>query len=264
MTFSVSSLYGGQVCFSNHPPKLIVICGPCRVGTTALSMVFAESSVESHMQPIKSARRAKEIGQEPIPWKIGNKNSEFALAKETLGVKTEAEFFDPLDILLNLGYPKQRLVLIPILRDPRQTLASWKEKWGHVEFQKFVLAHELTLEIMEKAEKNGVLTIPYVHEMIRDKNPEVVAQKLFEKIGLVKRQSSKRAKARWKDLKENKNVFLYDSPPDKFIDGIKERGKHEYRYRVFSARDEKLVESFPRLDVIYEIFYKLCQNCLDF
>ncbi|MFH1967912.1 MAG: hypothetical protein ABIJ84_00830, partial [bacterium] len=73
MAFSVDRLYGGDICFSLQPPKLILICGPCRVGTTALSVVFAGAGIEAHMQPIKSARRARQTGEDVVSWNIGVK-----------------------------------------------------------------------------------------------------------------------------------------------------------------------------------------------
>src|SRR3989344_735260 len=91
------------------PPRLIVIVGPCRTGTTALANVFSKAGLTVYMQPVKSAGRAKESKQEIIPWRM--KEEYIAVVKETLGAKIEAEFFDPVEILLNLGYPKEKLIL---------------------------------------------------------------------------------------------------------------------------------------------------------
>jgi len=253
------SLCGGKIIFSSYPPKLILICGPCRVGTTALSNVFAKAGIESHMQPIKSARRAKADGEESIPWRIGTKREEFAAVKETFGPKTEAEFFNPLEILLSNGYPKERLIVIPIVRNPNQALASWKRMWGKVELGRFAYTYELTFKIMEEAEKNGILTIPYVHEIIKDQEPSAIVKKLFKLVGLPSNHLTNNS---WGEFKGSENVFFYDDPPERFVSGIKERGKYEYKDLAFSEEDRKLVESAPQLEVIYGIFRKLCESRL--
>ncbi|MBU1131423.1 hypothetical protein KJ840_04790, partial [Patescibacteria group bacterium] len=87
-----------EIIIPTNPPRLIIIAGPCRVGTTALSNIFAKSGITAYMQPIKSARRATEEREKAVPWII--KSEELAVVKETIGPATDAEFFDPVKILL--------------------------------------------------------------------------------------------------------------------------------------------------------------------
>ena len=84
----------------------------------------------------------------------------------------------------------------------------------------------------------------------------MVVEKLFYSMGLAGKHSLDNP---WGDFKGSENVFFYDDPPERFVDGIKERGKYEYRDLTFSEEDKKSVESVPRLGAIYEIFHKLCK-----
>ncbi|MFH1968488.1 MAG: hypothetical protein ABIJ84_03825, partial [bacterium] len=227
-----------------------------RVGTTALSVVFAGAGIEAHMQPIKSARRARQTGEDVVSWNIGVKKEKFAVAKETFGPHDQTEFFNPLEILLNLGYPKDKLILIPIVRDPTQTFSSWKEKWGVAKINRLVRAYELTVKIRNMAEQEGIFVFPYVHEAIKENHSAAVVAMLFEKLGLSMRQLSLALSVKWGELKRIENVFLYDAPPEKFIADIEKRGRYEYRDRSVSEGDKRLVESTPRLRAIYEAFYE--------
>lgn len=259
MACFIDKFYGGEIHFSVSAPRLILVCGPCRVGTTALSNVFAKAGVESHMQPIKSARRATEMGEKIVPWNIGTNDEEFAVAKETFGPHGQSEFFNPVEILLKAGYPAEKLAIIPILREPAQVFSSWKRMWRVAKLRKLVRAYELTAQVKERAESEGIFVFPYVHEIIRDNPPAVVLALLFERMGLTIQQLSMVFSARWGDLKESENVFFYDNPPDRFVDGIKERGKYEYRELFVSEEDRGLVESVSRLKMIYEVFHESCE-----
>ena len=258
MTHSIDKLYGGKISFSFPIPRLILICGPCRVGTTALSNVFAKAGIESHMQPMKSARRAMDTGENVSPWKIGVSGGKFVAVKETFGPHGQSEYFEPLEILLGMGYPKEKLAVIPILREPAQVFCSWKVKFGVAEIKKLVQAYELTRQVKEKAEAGGISVFPYVHEAIRDNQPSAVLAMLFERLGLPIHQLSMTLSASWGSFKGSENVFFYDDPPPRFLEGIKERGKYEYKDRAVSQDDIELVESVPRLKEIYDSFYREC------
>ena len=257
-----------EINIPKNPPQLIIIVGPCRVGTTALANIFTKIGITAYMQPIKSTRRAKEAGDKIIPWIINTEG--VVVTKETIGSNTPAEFFDPVKILLNFGYPKERLVLIPIVRDPRKTLASWKEMWESADLQKFTKSYELTLKIKKNAERIGIKTIPYVHEAIRDQNPSVVIQRLFNRIGLHRNVSKDvidwhgDAKFGEEDPK-NSRLKFYDVPPERFIKEVKNWGSYQYReepHLRLSLSDAKFLENSKKLKNIYEEFRQDCQNSL--
>ena len=251
-----------QISFPDTPPMLVVIAGPCRVGTTALTNIFVQASIPSHMQPIKSARRAIEIGGKIIPWIIDGSEGkgDFVVCKETLGPETPAEFFNPIQILLEAGYPKEKLILIPIVRDPVQAYASWIRMWGEVDLEKFKLAYQLTSITKTTAKINGIKTIPYVHEVIQDNQADIVISQLFKRLGLV---TSSDVIHNWGALRQNgNNASFYDDPPEKFIDGIKNRGEYKYEDLPVTEKDVKCIEHNPVLKDIYESFRKSCEESL--
>lgn len=250
-----------QISFPENPPKLIMIVGPCRTGTTALANNFVKAGITSYMQPIKSMRRALELGGEIAPWNI--KQEDYAITKETIGVDTPADFFDPVQILLDLGYPKEKLVLIPIIRDPRQTYVSWKCLWGKADLQKFIQSYELILQIKNKAEHIGIKTIPYVHEVIRDNSVGAVVTKLFQELSLSINQRN--TTDGWGAFKNGgDHLRFYDDPPERFIAEIQRREAYEYQDRLFAEDDARLIANNPILSEIYDSFRKACEKALGF
>ena len=240
--------------FPQDPPNLIIICGPCRVGTTALSKVFTDLRIKAHMQPIKSYLRARASNQEITPCRLDNQG--FAVIKETFGTELNCEFFNPLEIMLRHGYPKKKLLLIPMVRLPQQTWASWKRMWPQAKIGQLLKAFRLTWEIKAQAEDLGIATIPYIHELIRDYQSDWVIQRLVAMLGISFQSVSSAMTEQWEGLKSSKNIYFYDDPPDKFISGIQERGKYEYRDLDFSQAQEEAVNSVPELITIYEDFHQ--------
>lgn len=248
-------------------PRLILLCGPCRTGTTALSNVFVRAGIEAHMQPIKSMRRAKSDGGEVVQWTIANNPSGVIFSKETFGERDPSEFFDPVSDLLNVGYPAGKIEVILILRDPRQTLTSWKRMWNDVEVGNLKKAFLLTEDIRQLCISSGIHHSVMVHEAIRDNRSEVVAARLFHKLGLVD------SAGRFIDWQEaprfgdqdpgNDHLKFYDAPPEKFIDGVRNRGG--YKYEDLSVPEQNVIEcqAHPELFATYELFRGLCEYNLD-
>jgi hypothetical protein len=263
-----------EIIIPQNPPQLIIIVGPCRTGTTALANIFAKIGITVYMQPIRSARRAEEMGNKIIPWNINVED--IAVTKETIGVDTPVGFFDPLQILLDFGYPKKKIQLIPIIRDQRKTLASWKQMWGDINRKNFIKSYELTQKIKNKAEHIGIETIPYVHEIIRDQNSDIVIQNLFNKLSLFNKLNLQpdvsRSVVNWQnDVKfgeentKTSKLKFYDVPAERFIKEIKERRGYQYReksYLYLSPSDIKFLENNKKLKAIYEEFRQGCQNTL--
>lgn len=251
-----------------NPPLLIVIVGPCRTGTTALANVFAKAGITVYMQPIKSARRAEECGDKVNSCII--KEEDFALIKETLGANTEAEFFNPVEILLDLGYPKEKLVLIPMVRNPEKTLASWREMWSNLDVSQFVRSYKLILDIKKHAEALGIGTIPFVHEATQKNSPEAVIKGLFDKVGLEKRLSKDITnwqagpKFNEENVKTSRLKF-FDVPPDQFIKEVKNWGEYKYReepYLKLSQSDAYFLSKGRTTEKIYEEFRRGCEGSL--
>ncbi len=251
-----------DVKFSAELPKLILVCGPCRSGTTALSNIFVQAGIESHMQPLKSIRRAKATGEQIPIWKLTD-NKNIAHSKETFGEREESEFFNPVEILLNLSYPAEKLKVIVMLRDPAQILTSWERLYGEsVERENLARAFFLTDKVRTFCKDKGIEIIPYVHEAIQYNHPRLVVFRLFQKLGLTFLDDFVNWKERPKFGDENPNnnhLHFYDSPPEKFIEGVREWGGYTYRrYNITSSR------GLPaEVHQIYEAFRKECSSFLN-
>lgn len=256
-----------NIIIPKDPPTMAIIIGPCRVGTTALANVFAKAGIIAYMQPIKSALRAKETGKTIKPFKIDSA-TDFILVKETLGAHTPTEFFNPINILLKLGYPKKKLILIPMLRTPNKVLPSWREMWTEFELDNFLKSYLLTSEIKKTAQNNKIKVLPYLHEIIKDNKASEVIKKLFNKLGLENYQVEKNIN--WEndprfgeEKAEKSKLNFFDVPPEKFIKEVKNWGKYEYReepYLHLKKGDSNYLSKNNEIGKIYEEFRKECEE----
>lgn len=239
------------------PPRMILIVGPCRTGTTALGNVFAQTGLETYMQPVKSIRRAiTASGQVPF-WEIDTK-SDIVASKETLGPD---EYFDPVQILVDRGYPPEKIHLIAILRDPATTLTSWNRMWETTDVHNLVRSIQMTADIKGLAESLGVATTAYVHEAIRDNPPREVVARLFAKLNGEQLSASASA-VDWNNAigfgAEGSNIVLFDEPPEKFVDGIKSWGGYQYR-ELQPQISEQEAETLQNSGV-YEIYSRFAHE----
>ncbi|OGF20410.1 hypothetical protein A2Y83_01510 [Candidatus Falkowbacteria bacterium RBG_13_39_14] len=254
-----------DVKFPAELPELILLCGPCRSGTTALSNIFVQACIESHMQPLKSIRRAKATGEKIPIWELAGKNG-IAHSKETFGEKENSEFFNPVEILLNLGYPSEKLKVIMMLRDPAQILTSWERLYGEsVKRKNLARAFFLTDKVRTYCKSNDIKTIPYVHEAIKYNNPGLVVFHLFQILGINNFSSNfvnweKSPKFGDKNTSNN-HLHFYDSPPEKFIEGVRDWGGYTYRsYNITSSNSNRLPATMHQ---IYESFRSECSSYLN-
>lgn len=247
---------------ADNPPKMILIVGPCRAGTTALSNVFIRAGLPSDMQPIKSMRRAIEEGQEVIPWDINRDGGDMVLVKETLGPKTGAEFFNPIEILSAAGFPLSELHLIGICREPRATLGSWVNMWGTVPLAGFVESYRLLNRIMEYASAHGVGTTHYVQEAIGTVDPAEVVRELMERTRVIPTLSARKL-VTWKDGpvfgRHNPNIHFFDEPPDKFVQGVTQGTG--YAYRVLTPVLNPPQDNAIREAGLYDIYRRFAEQC---
>ena len=170
-----------RIHIPENPPNLVLIAGPCRSGTTALGNVFAHAGYITYMQPIKSIRRAIEEGTDVPEFNV-EEGQKTIVSKETYGAKTESEYFDPVNILIKAGYPKERIHLIAMMREPASTLTSWSWMWDEVLIEGFIRSYNQTDAVLKNARSLGISTTSYVHEVIRDNSSVLVIEKLFNRI----------------------------------------------------------------------------------
>ena len=261
----VSSIIVDHIHVPEEPPEMILVVGPCRTGTTALGNVFARFGIISYMQPIKSMRRAVEEGQIITDWTIDSAAS-VIFSKETLGAKTEAEFFDPIEELQRVGYPLDKIHLIGTCRDPRATLGSWVEMWGKVPMSGFVESFKLIDRILDRAENLGMNMTHYVQEAIGTNEPQLVIDRLLKRIQFPRRLSVATG-ADWKVGPafgdQGSNIVFFDEPPVRFVKGVKEGDSYHFRLLIahLTESQEKLLRQ-ERIDNIFEKFAIRCEKDL--
>ncbi|MBU1084869.1 hypothetical protein KKB06_00815 [Patescibacteria group bacterium] len=223
-----------QLPNQNHP-KLIIICGPCRTATGALATVLgrAEEVTDVHIQPLKAFGRKfiETHGKKsPTPLEFLKDSLEVKsgdhveIIKETLGpdILSPAEFINPLKLLLQKGFPKENITLVPTNRNPLDTVTSWKTMWRYQSldlfpFSGFNQSFQQTLAITQEAIKMGIKTIPFTLESLRDFGSLFTTQAIFKQANLTFHPSV----INW----GNENAYWtktvkYDLPPTRWIKGV--------------------------------------------
>ncbi len=204
-----------------------MIVGPCRSGTTALSNTFARCGILTDEQPRKSIGRALEEKNEVPFWTI--RESGLLVSKETLGPKTEAEYFDPIESIVALGYPTNKIKLIVITREPLATYSSCQRMWGNIDPVAIERAYIETLAIAAKTLDLGIATTFYVHEAIRDNPEQMVTEKLFQRLHIPFETQA----TDWSNGpafgERGSHIVFYDNPPEKFVNGVKRAQGYAFR-----------------------------------
>ncbi|GEM_PF-2352660 len=250
----------------NNPPHLISIVGPNRSGTTAFAEIFARLGIPNYLQPIKSIRRAIQENDK-VPYFQLYQNIPLAVHKETLGSSEESEFFDPIETLLQAGYPAEKIHLIAMLRDPAMTLTSWNRIYqDKVNVPGLMQAIQQVVEIADQAESRGIQTTRYVHEMARDNDPETIAAQLFQRVGIRLNDSSTiKQTVNWTrgprfGSAESTGIF-YDQPPEIFVEGVKTRPGYQYdrnqQVNITPAQKVFLLQNGA-----YEVYSKFAQRAI--
>lgn len=206
------------------------------------------------MQPRKSIGRAIEENSKVPYWNIKNSNG-YLLSKETFGPKTESEYFNPVKTLLTLGYPQEKIKLLATVRDPLATYSSCTRLWGEIDVDNFERAYTNTLEVVSDALSRGVDTIFYYHEAINDFQPETVVNNLHRSLGV---PTSLKA-VNWTDSPRfgdtKSHIVFYDSPPEKFIRGVKTANEYAYHHSETRINNNDVNHlSNSRVFEIYDYF----------
>jgi hypothetical protein len=170
-------------------PMLYFACGKARVGSTALSNLFGMTGMPSYYQPLKAMLRDALVGAPLTPWIVPSATDEPNIfSKETIGPYVLAEsLFNPLQLLIEAGYPPHRLHLIALDREPASALASWLDKLisrapASTLLQHYVIAALSAVRIANYAKQEGVPVTHYVYEVSKDAVSSV--RVLFDRLGL--------------------------------------------------------------------------------
>ncbi|WP_247894574.1 sulfotransferase family protein [Azospirillum sp. B510] len=217
-------------------PDLHCAWGRARVGSTALANLFGMVGLPAYYQPVKAVLRNALTGTRPDSWTPRSGDGPLFI-KDVAGPYLIAEcLYVPLEILLQAGYPADRLHLIILDRDPVQSLASWLEKWSErVSHDRllgnFILATLNVIRVEACARRCGVPVTHYVHEASR--RPVVAAEALFRHLGLGDRFTAT-AVTDWRTIDaldgETSQVIFPDEPDVYHVPGL-HKTEPEYRYR---------------------------------
>jgi hypothetical protein len=170
-------------------PMLYFACGKARVGSTALSNLFGMTGMPSYYQPLKAILRDALVDQSLTPWAVPSATDEPSIfSKETIGPYMLAEsLFNPLQLLIEAGYPRHRLHLIVLDREPASALASWLDKLvsrapESTLLQHYVIAALSAVRVASYARRQGVPVTHYVYEVSKEAISSV--RVLFDRLGL--------------------------------------------------------------------------------
>lgn len=179
--------------FRHRPPQdfpmLYFACGKARVGSTALSNLFGMTGMPSYYQPLKAILRDALVGRPLTPWIVPSaSDAPQIFSKETIGPYVLAEsLFNPLQLLIDAGYPHSRLHLIVLDREPASALASWLEKLisrapASTLLQHYVVAALSAVRVASYARRQGVPVTHYAYEVSKEAISSVCT--LFDRLGL--------------------------------------------------------------------------------
>lgn len=170
-------------------PRILLAVAPCRSGTTVQLRMFSAMGIPSYYQPLKAIMRREAQGMEG-EFEIPQEDTIFI--KETLGPYSHAEFtFNPLEVLLQAGYPKDKITLLIEMREPLSTLTSWIEADLSLRENRtalianFVTAYKTIPQVLRQAQESEVQFVPYLYEVQRDTDPANAAMRLFSSLHLV-------------------------------------------------------------------------------
>jgi hypothetical protein len=166
--------------------------GKCRVGSTPLTNLFGVTGMPSYYQPLKMMLRHLFIGRAATPWMIPSAQDEpHIFSKETAGPYVVAEsLFNPLQLLVEAGYPADRLHVIMLDREPASSLASWLDKLSgcvpdSMLLHNYIVAALNTGRMESYARRHGIPVTHYVYEASKEAVQSV--RILFDRLGLAGR-----------------------------------------------------------------------------
>lgn len=235
-------------------PHLICISGKCRTGSTALTNLFGIAGVPAFYQPVKTILRRRVLDEPGDAWDLPRSDAAEVVAnKEMTGPYTLAEcLFNPIQLLLEAGYPRERLHLLLLDRDPYECLASWRDKWsdrlGPDELlRNFALASVNAERLRDYAGSNGVDVLTYVYGLARWPHEAISA--LFSRLGISERFNAAVVDdwgARGAIESDRSPVIFPEEPEPYRIVGL-HSSDSQYRFRdratgALSASDRALIE----------------------
>lgn len=164
----------------NRCPHILYFLGPARSGSTAFGMVMAQmpNVYCSYFQPHKNGLRHGE------PIIIPPVEEKWVVMKDTLGPKYPEELFNPIEMLLEAGVPKEKISVILTLRNPFNCFGSLTKFVPEMDPEYFTSMQEHILRLYETYNQLGIKVVPFSYDLFGHPIGEKeVLQKLMKQIG---------------------------------------------------------------------------------
>jgi hypothetical protein len=219
----------------NNLPRIVIMLGRCRVGSTALAQVFGESGIPSFYQPVKTMVRWSLVGKERNFWQevIMDRQKIIAI-KETIGPFTVTESaMDPVSILLEGGYPPELISVVFLDRDPEETLKSWFRIWDRFYERQTLLRNYLLASITfyrSLSECLGKVEMRLCgFPLDFGEHPQITMPRLFVALGLEERWSD-RLLSGWgiSDFRDSGSKIKFLGEPPEFLEQEVLRTRNRY------------------------------------
>ncbi|CAN5168775.1 hypothetical protein BH11PSE4_BH11PSE4_27300 [soil metagenome] len=251
-------------------PMLYCAWGKCRVGSTALTNLFGVADMPSYFQPVKVVLRHALMGETGAPWNVpAIAYHPVIFSKEMAGPYALAEcLFQPLQPLIEAGYPIDKLHFIMLDRDPASSLASWIEKWSDrvpdaTLMQNFIISSLNKLRVESYAVRQGVPVTHYVYEA--SKEPVTSIRALFTCLGLAGR-FTEGAVTEWNEMgklnsKDAKITFVKE-PPVYTVPGLhSEDTAYRFHTRKTSSLSDERRDLLDRFG-INDLYRASVESCI--
>jgi hypothetical protein len=252
-------------------PVFICSWGKCRTGSTALTNLFGIAGIPSYYQPVKTTARHRFLGDDPPPW-VPPPASEHPLihAKEMAGPYLPVEtIFNPLQMLLEAGYPASRLRLVVLDREPLASLASWFAKFGAKRpratlLEHFVLSSLQARRMKSWAKANGVPFTHYVYELTQrpadaiEAHFRAIGASAFYRPGLVDNWDERGA------LESEHSLVIFPQEPAPYIVPGLHSSEKQYAFKHRDASDVTAEErEVVRRYGLFELYDESVEACID-
>lgn len=250
-------------------PRLYCAWGKARVGSTALNNLFGLSGLPSYYQPTKAILRCALADAPLAPWQPPSAKDHPALfSKETAGPYLVAEcLYNPLQLLIEAGYPADRIHLILLDREPTACLSSWFAKWSdrvpeRTLVENFVLASLNIWRVRNFARRHGVPVAHFVYEASKD--PKASVEALFRRLGLRDRFDPA-ILTDWQGidrLDATESSIRFPDEPNVFaVPGLhSSTSAYRYRQRTAAAPVEAYMDLLHRTG-LYDTYFHSVERC---
>jgi hypothetical protein len=256
-------------------PTLYCAWGKARVGSTALVNLFGLAGLPAYYQPLKAIARQALTGGIAAPWIPPSRSQHpHVFIKDVAGPYLLAEcLYIPLQLLIEAGYPRGKLHLVVLDREPANSLASWLSKWSDRVpedrlVRNYIIAALNVNRVKSYARRQGVPVTHYVYEASKDALPSVRA--LFRRLGLSAR-FSEGAVTDWHETgelqSESARIIYPEEPKVYFVPGLHGSGTgYRYRHRDTAAVSEAHLDLLDRSGVqdVYRASVRGCISDLGF